>query len=279
MKTLSATLLLSAVLIAPGLLPRVRRSGMPSGRKSTRPCSRACRRRPSSVCSRSSTGRWPKRTTPWPSRPSAARSPWKAPSRATSRKKKSSAWRPRSPRPPPRCSPCWRSSRPTGTGNTSSTTAGGSCSARPRPAAPAPGKDFTTWDLPRLFAEIDKHFQKALAAEEQLKKIPVQTFGELLDKGTMPDSYRPTLYDFVAHQALEFYNSGEQAAAKAEDAFELSADSPIFRPIEEFVAWKIDRAATAIRPRSRPSGFTSNCSASIKTTRTSRPCWTPTSSG
>ena len=46
----------------------------------------------------------------------------------------------------------------------------------------------------------------------------------------MPDSYRPTLYDFVAHQALEFYNSGEQAAAKAEDAFELSADSPIFRP-------------------------------------------------
>ena len=105
---------------------------MPSGRKSTRPCSRACRRRPSSVCSRSSRARWPKRTTPWPSRPSAARSPWKAPSRATSRKKKSPALRPRSPRPPPRCSPCWRSSRPTGTGNTSSTTATGSCSARPR---------------------------------------------------------------------------------------------------------------------------------------------------
>ena len=183
-------------------------------------------------------GDLPKRTTPWPSRPSAARSPWKAPSRATSRKKRSSAWMPRSPRPPPRCSPCWRSSRPTGTGSISSTTAGGSCSAR-RPR-PHPGKDFTTWDLPRLFAEIGKHFQKALAAEEQLKKIPVQTFGDLLDKGTMPDSYRPTLYDFVAHQALEFYNSGEQAAAKSEDAFELSADSPIFRPAEEFVAWKIE---------------------------------------
>ncbi len=105
------------------------------------------------------------------------------------------------------------------------------------PGTPGRGKDFTTWDLPRLFTEIDKHFQKALAAEEQLKKIPVESFGELLDKGTMPDSHRPTLYDFVAHQALEFYNSGEQAAAKAEDAFELSADSPIFRPAEEFVAW------------------------------------------
>ena len=106
--------------------------------------------------------------------------------------------------------------------------------------AAAPGKDFTTWDLPRLFAEIDKHFQKALAAEEQLKKVPVQSFGELLEKGRMPDSYRPTLYDFVAHQALEFYNSGEQAAAKAEDAFELAADSPIFRPAEEFDVWKVE---------------------------------------
>src|SRR5215831_19067536 len=32
--------------------------------------------------------------------------------------------------------------------------------------APAPGKDFTTWDLPRLFREIDSDFQKALLAEE-----------------------------------------------------------------------------------------------------------------
>src|SRR5262245_1659638 len=29
--------------------------------------------------------------------------------------------------------------------------------------AESPGKDFTTWDLPRLFAEIDRQFGKALA--------------------------------------------------------------------------------------------------------------------
>ena len=81
-------------------------------------------------------------------------------------------------------------------------------------------------------------FKRPWPPRSNSRRSPSQTFGELLDKGTMPDSYRPTLYDFVAHQALEFYNSGEQAAAKAEDAFELSADSPIFRPVEEFVAWK-----------------------------------------
>src|SRR5262245_11761567 len=40
----------------------------------------------------------------------------------------------------------------------------------------APGKDFTTWDLPRLFTEIDKHFQAALAAADVLKKTPVSSY-------------------------------------------------------------------------------------------------------
>ena len=105
--------------------------------------------------------------------------------------------------------------------------------------AASPGKDFTTWDLPRLFAEIDRQFTKALAPEAELKAIPVEQYGDLLQKGTVPDNWRPTLYDFLAHQALEFYTSGEQAAAKPEDAFELSAESPIFSPAEEFVKWNV----------------------------------------
>ena len=105
--------------------------------------------------------------------------------------------------------------------------------------AASPGKDFTTWDLPRLFAEIDRQFTKALGPEAELKAIPVEQYGDLLQKGTVPDNWRPTLYDFLAHQALEFYASGEQAAAKPEDAFELAAGSPIFAPAEEFVKWDV----------------------------------------
>jgi len=104
--------------------------------------------------------------------------------------------------------------------------------------AEQPGKDFTTWDLPRLFAEIGQQFEKALAAEKILKATPISAWNDLLPKGTMPDSYRPTLYDFIAHEALEFYTSGEQAAAKPEEAFELSAGSPILDGAEKFVAWK-----------------------------------------
>src|SRR3954469_10028566 len=104
--------------------------------------------------------------------------------------------------------------------------------------AQAPGKDFTTWDLPRLFAEIDKHMQSALASADVLKRTPIAAYKELLDPGTMPDAYRPTMYDFLAQEALKFYTVGEQGGARAEDAFDLSADSPVFGSVEDFIAWK-----------------------------------------
>jgi uncharacterized protein YfaS (alpha-2-macroglobulin family) len=104
--------------------------------------------------------------------------------------------------------------------------------------AQSPGEDFTTWDLPRIFAEIDKQFTKALSAEAELKKIKVSDFDDLLTKGAMPDKYRPTLYDFLVFEALAFYTSAEQAGAKAEDTFEMAPDSPIFAPVEEFLKWE-----------------------------------------
>ena len=100
-----------------------------------------------------------------------------------------------------------------------------------------PGDKLTTWDLPRIFAEIDKHFQAALAADDTLKKIPIADYNDLLEKGNSSDSYRPTLFDFVAHETLAFYASGEQAGARIEDAFDLLAESPIFGTTAEFMAW------------------------------------------
>ena len=70
--------------------------------------------------------------------------------------------------------------------------------------AQAPGKDFTTWDLTRLFTEIDRQFQAALADEDRLKATPIATFDGLLQKGSLPDSYRPTLYDFIGQEASLF---------------------------------------------------------------------------
>lgn len=104
--------------------------------------------------------------------------------------------------------------------------------------ASAPGKDFTTWDLPRLFAAIDRHFTAALAAEKQLQASPIGQWDGFLTKGNQPDACRPTLYDFIAQQALDFYTSGEQAGARPQDTFQIAADGPMFDAPDKFIAWK-----------------------------------------
>jgi uncharacterized protein YfaS (alpha-2-macroglobulin family) len=103
----------------------------------------------------------------------------------------------------------------------------------------APGNDIQTWDLPRIFAEIDKTFDRALAAEKELKATPVAKYDLILPKGSIDDKYRPTVFDVLCFEALSFYASAEQAAAKPQDAFELPSDSPVFDSAEKFLAWDV----------------------------------------
>jgi len=110
--------------------------------------------------------------------------------------------------------------------------------------AEPPGADITTWDLPRILAEIDRHFTLALEAEQELKTIPIDEWDDLLEKGTVPDNYRPTLYDFLAFEALSFYSAGEQAGTIPQDAFEIMADSPVFGSVSEFLTWQPETSNT-----------------------------------
>ena len=115
--------------------------------------------------------------------------------------------------------------------------------------ASLPSEDFTTWDLSRILSEIDEQFEKALAFDDVLKKTPIQTYDDLFEKGNSSDAFRPTLYDVIAQNALDFYTSGEQAGAKSQDAFEISADGPIFSTTEQFLQWDVSNAeqGSAIR--------------------------------
>lgn len=99
-------------------------------------------------------------------------------------------------------------------------------------------KDFTTWDLPRLFREIDSLYRDILKEEALLKKTPLSAYKDLLEGGNQPASLRPTLFDFVIFEALDFYTSGEQAAALPDDAFVIQADSAALAPAAEFLKYE-----------------------------------------
>ena len=100
------------------------------------------------------------------------------------------------------------------------------------------GDDLETWDLARILLEIDERMQLALADEAALKVIPVGDIAELLSVGSLGDEWRPTMFDFVAHQALDFYAMEVVAVSRPLEAFVIAADSPVFGSVEEFLAWK-----------------------------------------
>jgi len=102
----------------------------------------------------------------------------------------------------------------------------------------SPGSDFQTWDLPRLLSEIDRRFTAALADEKTLQATPVSAYAPLLVSGSMSDAYRPTLFDFLAHEALRFYQASEHGLTHTEDAFEIEDQSPVFADADEFMRWQ-----------------------------------------
>ncbi|WP_367872288.1 alpha-2-macroglobulin [Luteolibacter sp. Populi] len=98
--------------------------------------------------------------------------------------------------------------------------------------------DFESWDLARILTEIDTRMQRSLTDAEALKKVPAMDFAELLTGTDLGDALRPTMYDFVAHAALEFYSAEEVAVSRPVADFAIAADSPAFGTAEEFMAWK-----------------------------------------
>ena len=108
----------------------------------------------------------------------------------------------------------------------------------------APGDDILTWALPRILAEIDSHFTKALSAPEALQAIPISEYSDLLNPGTAPKSFRPTLYDFIAHEALRFYTAGEQAGSAGRDDFQFTARGPALGSVDDFLAWEVKTTDT-----------------------------------
>ena len=84
--------------------------------------------------------------------------------------------------------------------------------------------DFRTWDLATLFAEIHHHYQKSLEQEALLQETDLQDFNAILLTNEGSKIFRPALFDFLAHNALQFYKSGENSLTRP--AYKFKIDDP-----------------------------------------------------
>ena len=112
-------------------------------------------------------------------------------------------------------------------------------------------KTIAEWDLPTIVGEIRKRFAVAVGGPDSperktLQSLPVAEWSAIIQPGKLSDTYRPTVWDVVVRDALEFASSGERGLIAPEDAFELDASSPALGTLDEFLAWQpeADQAVT-----------------------------------
>lgn len=122
-----------------------------------------------------------------------------------------------------------------------------------RTALEVKADDFQTWDVKTLMEAAAEHFVKALDNAEALQQVPVKEVNELLNKGKDSEKYRPTLYDILAHKAVDFFQNNETGLARPANEFELQANQA-FLPASKYVKqsftsdyeWSRDRQAAEL---------------------------------
>ena len=96
-------------------------------------------------------------------------------------------------------------------------------------------KDISTWSLDKLHATITKLYKASLDAKSEpvLKTTKLDGFDAIIIKGENTRNLRPTLYDFLAHRALDYFMTDENDLTKPAYQFIIN-DPKAFVPAAEF---------------------------------------------
>ncbi|SKC83904.1 Alpha-2-macroglobulin family N-terminal region [Ohtaekwangia koreensis] len=82
--------------------------------------------------------------------------------------------------------------------------------------------DIETWNLPKIIQETFTQYKLSLEEADKSKKEVVDIYEPVIYKGNdLGRKYRPTLYDFLAHRAVDFFMSEEPHITKPVYAFTL----------------------------------------------------------
>jgi len=85
--------------------------------------------------------------------------------------------------------------------------------------------DFRTWDLQTLFYEIQLNYTNSLKNSSLLQEEDLSLYSSVLLEQKGSKTYRPTLFDLLAHNALEFYQTSENSITKPAYKFQINQET------------------------------------------------------
>ncbi len=68
-------------------------------------------------------------------------------------------------------------------------------------------QDFRTWSVEDLVAKSTALFEASIQSKEELKAIPISDFPEIIQKGRLSDGLRNSLFDVLAHRAIDNFTN------------------------------------------------------------------------
>ena len=94
--------------------------------------------------------------------------------------------------------------------------------------------DFRTWDLATLFNEIHVYYQRSLENGILLQQEPLSNYKTLINEAENSKDYRPTLFDLLSHNALDFYKTDENSITQP--AYKFSINNELYlKDSERFI--------------------------------------------
>ncbi len=97
--------------------------------------------------------------------------------------------------------------------------------------------DVSTWDLKKISTEVIEHYRLSLENSDELKKIQLDHYDDILSVGNTRN-LRPTLYDFLAHRAVDLFMNTQSGLISPAYQFKLNA-AGYFLPADRFVYMNI----------------------------------------
>ena len=98
--------------------------------------------------------------------------------------------------------------------------------------------DFNTWDIQTLIEQITFYYLKSIENKELLQKTTIEDYKVLLKDADKSVSYRPTVFDMLAHEALTFFLENRYSMSLPMEAFHLNNPEYI-SDNENFIRLKI----------------------------------------
>jgi len=94
--------------------------------------------------------------------------------------------------------------------------------------------DIQTWDLKTLLDAVIKNYSASLDNKDLLHQANLRDYDVILETATESKKYRPTLYDFLAHRAADFFMNDESSLTEPAYHFEIDKKE-YFGSIKDFV--------------------------------------------